>query len=93
MPSHHAAATEPDTQEDLGHRPYHRNYQNLALGVIDHALRDATGTRAIEPDAQTAARTFIYSSEAEFWADAAGVNIRRLRHAYKSRSDDVGSDE
>jgi hypothetical protein len=91
MPTRHAAAT--DTREDLGYRPYHRNYQNLALGVIDHALRDATGTRAIAPDAQTAARSFIYSSEAEFWADAAGVNIWRLRHAYKSRTDDCDCDE
>ncbi len=91
MSSHQPAAT--DTREDLGHRPYRRNYQNLALGVIDHALRDATGTRAIEPDAQSAARQFIYSSEAEFWADAAGVNIWRLRHAYTSRSDDGDCDE
>ena len=91
MPTRHAAAT--DTREDLGYRPYHRNYQNLALGVIDHALRDATGTRRIEPDAQTAAQRFIYSTEAEFWADAAGVNIWRLRQAYKARSVQQDADE
>ncbi len=78
--------THSKAREDLGYRPYRRNYQNLALGVINHALRDATGTRRIEPDAQTAAQRFIYSSEAEFWADAAGVNIWRLRQAYKARS-------
>lgn len=82
-----------DTREDLGTRPFRRNYQNLALGVIDHALRDATGTRAIAPDAQSAARQFIYSSEAEFWADAAGVNIGRLRRAYKTRSEQSACDE
>jgi hypothetical protein len=78
--------THSKAREDLGYRPYRRNYQNLALGVIDHALRDATGTRQIEADAQTAAQRFIYSSEAEFWADAAGVNIWRLRQAYEARS-------
>ncbi len=91
MPSRHATATA--AREDLGHRPYRRNYQNLALGVIDHAIRDATGTRAIAPDAQSDARKFIYSSGAEFWADAAGVNIWRLRHAYGARTDDANCDE
>ena len=85
--------THAATCEDLGSRPFRRNYQNLALGVIDHALRDAVGTRAISSDAQNAAQQFIYSSEAELWADAAGVSIGRLREAYKTRSGQSDCDE
>ena len=82
-----------DAREDLGTRPFRRNYQNLAIGVIDHALRDATGTRALSPGARNAARRFIYSTEAEFWADAAGVSIRRIRKAYQTRSEQSDCDE
>ncbi|GIX07847.1 MAG: hypothetical protein KatS3mg115_2250 [Candidatus Poribacteria bacterium] len=62
-----------------------RNYQNLALSVLDHAIRDAVGTRAVSPEEQCSAREFLYSEEAEFWATAAGVNIWLLRQVLERR--------
>lgn len=61
------------------------NYRYLALKVLDHALRDASGTRQTSRETQQEAREFIHSKEAEFWADASGVNIRKLRQAYERR--------
>lgn len=61
------------------------NYRYLALKVLDNALRDASGTRQTSRETQQEARDFIHSEEAEFWADASGVNIRKLRQAYQKR--------
>lgn len=71
----------------LGFPAVRRNYQNLALSVLDHALRDATGTREIPPSARVDAKDFLLSSDAEFWAEAAGVNIWKLRQIFKDRLD------
>ena len=62
-----------------------RNYQNLALSLLDHALRDATGTREVTPEEMRDAREFLFSEEAEFWAEAAGVNIWTLRQVFRER--------
>jgi hypothetical protein len=69
----------------LGFPAVRRNYQNLALSVLDHALRDATGTRVVAPDTKVDAKDFIDSGEAEFWAEAAGVNIWKLREVLRER--------
>ncbi len=71
----------------LGFPAVRRNYQNLALSVLDHALRDATGTRVIAPAAKVDAKDFILSGDAEFWAEAAGVNIWKLRQIFQERLD------
>ena len=71
----------------LGFPAVRRNYQNLALSVLDHALRDATGTREIAPEARGDAKAFLYSDDAEFWAEAAGVNVWKLRQVFKERLD------
>jgi hypothetical protein len=63
----------------MGFRSVRRNFQNLALSVLDHALRDAIGTREMPPDERTTAHAFLLSEEAEFWAEAAGVNIWKIR--------------
>ena len=77
----------PRLRNRLGFPAVRRNYQNLALSVLDHALRDATGTRAIAPETKTDAKDFLFSNDAEFWAEAAGVNIWKLREVFKERLD------
>ena len=69
----------------LGFRSVRRNYNNLSLSVLDHALRDATGTREIAPEERREAKEFLFSTEAEFWAEAAGVNIWTIRQVLKER--------
>ena len=69
----------------LGFPAVRRNYQRLALSVLDHALRDATGTREIAPEAKVDATDFLQSGDAEFWAEAAGVNIWKLRQILQER--------
>ncbi|MDE0022450.1 MAG: hypothetical protein OXT69_13865 [Candidatus Poribacteria bacterium] len=75
----------PKSIRESDFRAVRGNYQYLALKVLDNALRDAAGTRQTSHETQREAREFIHSKEAEFWADASGVNIRKLRQAYKQR--------
>jgi hypothetical protein len=74
----------------MGFRAVRRNHRNLALSVLDHALRDATGTREISPESRHEAYTFLLSEEAEFWAEAAGVNIWKIRRLLHERLDADG---
>ena len=69
----------------MGFRSVRRNFQNLALSVLDHALRDAIGTREMTPEERTNAHAFLLSEEAEFWAEAAGVNIWKIRRLLRER--------
>jgi len=72
-------------RHSMGFRSVRRNYQSLALSVLDHALRDATGTREMPPEERVNANEFLESEEAEFWAEAAGVNIWKIRRLLRER--------
>ena len=74
-----------DKHDSVEFRELRGNYQHLALRVLDHALRDATNARETPKELQKAALQFIFSKEAEFWAEASGMDIRKLREAYQKR--------
>lgn len=78
-------STPSDLRSRMGFRSVRRNFQNLALSVLDHALRDAIGTREMPPSERVTAHEFLLSEEAEFWAEAAGVNIWKIRRLLRER--------
>lgn len=86
-------STSSDLRSQMGFRSVRRNFQNLALSVLDHALRDAIGTREMSPDERTAAHAFLLSKDAEFWAEAAGVNIWKIRRLLHERMETLPSAE
>ena len=75
--THETEDREP--MKDLSLEERRERYGDLARALIELAWRDARpNTRAI-PAIAREAREFLFSEEAEFWAELAGLPLHRLR--------------
>lgn len=58
-------------------------YRALARAILELAWRDARPGTVCSEEYRRAARDFLFSEDAEFWASVAGVNIAQVRRALR----------
>lgn len=73
----------PVVKDTLSREERCDQYRALARAILELAWRDARPGTVCSEEYRRAAREFLFSEDAEFWAYVAGVNIAQIRRALR----------